>query len=674
MTLADAAYACGGELYISSCLQDINGDNCDYVPHDESIADKDGNKSGDGRLYEIGSDVYLDTEFLGGVTDSRRIQPGCLFFAVGGQRVDGHSFVASAYQKGAVCCVVSKTPEEVETTYGIFQESWGAYILVGDVLQALKDIAEAYRRTLSIPVIGVTGSVGKTSTKEWIASVLEEKYSVLKTEGNFNNEIGLPLTLLRIRREHQVAVVEMGISDFGEMTRLSKIARPDMCVITNIGQCHLENLKDRDGVLQAKSEIFTYMNPEGWVCLNGEDDKLRTVTQVHGKKPLFFGIEAERAEAEYTHEAAMAESRHTSVMKGMPTALQMVAESIVEPSPISGVEELPVRAYEINEDVYVEKAVYLTDIKSKGLLGSSASLHIRTDTGEETAAVELPLPGEHMVLNAAAAACVAHLLGLTLEQIRSGIEKAQSVSGRSHLLSLTNYMVIDDCYNANPVSMKAALDLLMLADTPKAAVLGDMFELGENTKILHRDVGEFAAKLKIQRLFFIGEQAKEMYIGAKMHLGNDEAALKQTDGGYDTTNDRCADISEADADQKDKGYETASYQIDEECETVPYQNSKKCETASYQIDEECETVPYQNSRECETASYQNEKGYETASYHNGTRVAAWYRTKEVFLDRWHNADKTACHGYTILLKASHGMGFSELMKSMFSDSENKSLQ
>jgi UDP-N-acetylmuramoyl-tripeptide--D-alanyl-D-alanine ligase len=537
MTLADAAYTCGGELYISNCLQDINGDNCGYVPHDESIADKDGNKSDDGRLYEVGSDVYLDTEFRGGVTDSRRIQPGCLFFAVGGQRVDGHSFVASAYQKGAVCCVVSKTPEEVEVAYGISNESWGAYILVEDVLQALKDIAEAYRRTLSIPVIGVTGSVGKTSTKEWIASVLEEKYNVLKTEGNFNNEIGLPLTLLRIRGEHQVAVVEMGISDFGEMTRLSKIARPDICVITNVGQCHLENLKDRDGVLKAKSEIFTYMNPEGWVCLNGEDDKLRTITEVHGNRPLFFGIGAG------------------------------------------------------------DKAVHLTDIKSKGLLGSSASLHIRTDTGVETAAVDLPLPGEHMVLNAAAAACVAHLLGLTMEQIRSGLEKAQSVGGRSHLLSLPNYMVIDDCYNANPVSMKAALDLLMLADTPKAAVLGDMFELGENTIKLHRDVGEFAAELKIQRLFFIGERAKEMYIGATMHLGSEEVALKKTDGGY-----------------------------------------------------------------------------ETSSYQNGERVAAWYPTKEAFLQSWHNTDKAACHGYTILIKASHGMGFSELMKSMFSDSENKSLQ
>jgi UDP-N-acetylmuramoyl-tripeptide--D-alanyl-D-alanine ligase len=559
LTLAEAVYACSGEFHVGYGTIEID------IPYGGGELRSEGRVEGSGaecesdcstrskvscgtgceEEYGTGSDVGLDTEFQGGVTDSRRIEPGCLFFAVEGQRVDGHCFVGTAYQKGAICCIVSKNPDEVESAYGITKESWGAYIVVKDVLQALKDIAEAYRRTLSIPVIGVTGSVGKTSTKEWIASVLAEKYSVLKTEGNFNNEIGLPLTLLRIREEHQAAVVEMGISDFGEMTRLSKMARPDICVITNIGQCHLENLKDRDGVLKAKSEIFTYMNPDGWVCLNGEDDKLREITEVHGKRPLFFGIE--------------------------------VGDG-------------------------VEKAVYLTDIKNKGLLGSSALLHIKTATGEETTVVELPLPGEHMLLNAAAAACVAHLLGLTLDQIRSGLAKAESVGGRSHLLLLPNYMVIDDCYNANPVSMKAALDLLMLADTPKAAVLGDMFELGEDSSSMHREVGAYAAGLDIQWLYFIGEQAKEMYLGAKRQLG----------GGAGAVIDHTESNSGVLIEQADGVF--------------------------------------------------------------GARKLAWYPTKEAFLDSWRNADQATCHGCTILLKASHGMGFDELMKSMFSDSENKSAQ
>ena len=151
------------------------------------------------------------------------------------------------YLKKGALAVLSEEPLENPA---------GPYILVASSEQALKDIAEFYRSTLAIKIIGITGSVGKTSTKEMISAVLEQKYNVLKTEGNFNNEIGLPLTILRIRREHEAAVVEMGISEFGEMHRIAKVAKPDICVMTNIGQCHLENLIDRDGVLRAKSEIF----------------------------------------------------------------------------------------------------------------------------------------------------------------------------------------------------------------------------------------------------------------------------------------------------------------------------------------------------------------------------------------------------------------------------------
>lgn len=158
----------------------------------------------------------------------------------------------------------------------------GAYIVVRDSFQALKDLAEYYRRQLDIRVVGITGSVGKTSTKEFVASVLSKGFRVLKTEGNFNNEVGLPLTVLQIREDCEIAVLEMGISDFGEMHRLSRIARPDVCVITNIGQCHLENLGTRDGILRAKTEIFDHMQEGGRICLNGDDDKLVTIREVRG--------------------------------------------------------------------------------------------------------------------------------------------------------------------------------------------------------------------------------------------------------------------------------------------------------------------------------------------------------------------------------------------------------
>ena len=178
------------------------------------------------------------------VIDSRKVESGFLFVAVKGARVDGHSFIPTAFAKGAAAVLCEQAPEHPA----------GPYILVDSCLEAIKKIAEYYRSTLTIPVIGISGSVGKTSTKEMIAAILSQRYRVLKTEGNFNNEIGLPLTIFRIREEHEAAVLEMGISDFGEMTRLARMARPTVCVLTNIGLCHLENLKDRDGILKAKTD------------------------------------------------------------------------------------------------------------------------------------------------------------------------------------------------------------------------------------------------------------------------------------------------------------------------------------------------------------------------------------------------------------------------------------
>ena len=204
-------------------------------------------KAIDGVLFCAEGKEHLEVK--GVVLDSRKVEQDFLFVATVGERVDGHSFIEQVYEKGALCVICEKAP----------QNQKGAYILVKSSFQALKDVARFYRENLEIKVVGITGSVGKTSTKEFIASVLETHYKVLKTEGNFNNEVGLPLTVLRIQEDTEVAVLEMGISDFGEMHRLSEIAQPDICVITNIGQCHLENLGTRDGILKAKTEIFDFM-------------------------------------------------------------------------------------------------------------------------------------------------------------------------------------------------------------------------------------------------------------------------------------------------------------------------------------------------------------------------------------------------------------------------------
>lgn len=395
-----------------------------------------------------------DTHVTSAAVDSRKVTEGGMFFAVPGEHVDGHEFVPSAFEKGAAVAVVAKEPgtasREAEKA-----AQWGSYILVEDTLQALKQIAEYYREKLGIKVVGITGSAGKTSTKEFIAGVLAEKYSVLKTEGNFNNEIGVPLTLLRMERSHQVAVVEMGISDFGEMHRLSRMAKPDICVITNIGQSHLDHLKSRDGILKAKSEIFDFMAPDGEVCLNGEDDKLEPIREIRGHRPHFFGF------------------------GGSP-----------------------------------DQEVSAQEIEGRGLWGSDAVLKMKGGSFR----VHVPLPGIHMVLNAAAAACVGGLLGLTKEQIAAGIEKIAPVNGRDHLIPLKNYTLLDDCYNANPASMRAALDLLDMADTEKTAILGDMFGLGEeNEDELHRQVGRYAAEKGIGRILCAGGRCIHLFRAASEH-------------------------------------------------------------------------------------------------------------------------------------------------------------
>lgn len=393
------------------------------------------------RTAEICGGVYHGTEEAENrevssiTTDSRQAADGCLFVAVKGERVDGHSFIPSVFEQGALCVISERELEDAA----------GAWIQVESSLQAVKDMAEFYRQQLDIRVVGITGSVGKTSTKEVIASVLAEKYKVLKTLGNFNNELGLPLTVFRLREEHQVAVLEMGISDFGEMHRLSKIARPDVCVMTNIGQCHLENLKDRDGILRAKSEIFDYLSEKGAVILNGDDDKLSTIKEVKGIRPVFFGVESGRE-------------------------------------------------------------IYADEIKPRGLKGIQCRIH----AGEESFSVQIPIPGRHMVLNALAATAVGITMGLNVEQVKAGIEKLQSLGGRFHIIEKGGMFIIDDCYNANPVSMKASLDVLKDAEHRKVAILGDMFELGENAAELHAGVGCHAAQNEIDLLICVGETSRHM--------------------------------------------------------------------------------------------------------------------------------------------------------------------
>lgn len=408
MTLENIAAACGGEIY---CMRE-----------------------------ELSQETAK-----GIVIDSRQIEPGYIFVATKGERVDGHQFIPDVFAKGAMAVICEVLPEE----------DLGPCILVKDSFMALKQAAAFYRQQLNIRVVGITGSVGKTSTKEFVASVLSEKYKVHKTAGNYNNEVGLPLTIFGIQEDDQIAVLEMGINTFGEMHRLSEVAKPDICVMTNIGQCHLENLIDRDGILRAKSEIFDFMNPKGTVVVNGDDDKLATIHEVYGKAPVTFGMNK-------------------------------------------------------------QNAIWADHIENRGLLGSCADIHM----GDEVVHAIIPLPGEHMIYNAMAAAAVALQFGMSKEEIAAGISHVEAVAGRSHLVEAGDKVIIDDCYNANPVSMKAAIDLLATAPGRKVAILGDMFELGENEKAMHGEVGEYAAEKGIDLILCVGELSEAMYQEAVGSGGN----------------------------------------------------------------------------------------------------------------------------------------------------------
>lgn len=391
-----------------------------------------------GEFY--GNEKMLGCEVSSIVTDSRKVIKDSLFAAVCGQRVDGHDFMDKCFESGALCALCEKLPEKE-----CFEGTEKSYILVSSTLEALKKIAEYYRGMFDIPVIAVTGSVGKTSTKEMIYSVLSQRFDVHKTQGNFNNELGVPLTLFELREHHQAAVIETGISDFGEMTRLAKMVRPTACVITNIGTCHLENLKDRDGVFKAKTEIFDYVDKNGAVFLCGDDDKLNRVKDVHGIKPVFFGLA--------DNNDFRAVNAETLGIEGMKCTLCFDGKSY--------------------------------DVK-------------------------IPAIGTHNAINAAAAAAVGKYLKMDDGDIIRGIESFKNVGSRSNIIKTGKITVIDDCYNANPMSVKAALDALSGVSTRKTAILGDMKELGENECALHSEIGRYASDKNIDLVIAVGPLAKNI--------------------------------------------------------------------------------------------------------------------------------------------------------------------
>lgn len=388
----------------------------------------------------VGNESLKNTKITSVERDSRQVKNGSLFLAIKGERVDGHDFIEKCFAQGAVCALCEKAPENATKPC----------IVVSSTLDAVKKIGKAYREKFDIPVIGISGSVGKTSTKEMLYAVLSQKFKTHKTQGNLNNELGVPLTLLSMPEDTEAAVIEMGISDFGEMTRLSEMVQPTICVLTIIGECHLENLGNRDGVLKAKTEMFKNARENADFILNGDDDKLSTVKTVNGKKPVFFGLDA-------------------------------------------------------------KNDFYAKNIKNSGDGKVLATLCFDNNNNID---VEIPAIGTYMVTNALAAAAAGKLLGLTDEEIANGVASYKTVGSRANVINTGKIKIIDDCYNANPTSVRASLDTLSNLDGRKVAILGDMKELGSEELKLHFDTGVYAKSKGIGTVITVGELAKELAKGA----------------------------------------------------------------------------------------------------------------------------------------------------------------
>ena len=411
-----------------------------------------------GRLQELA--ILLRAEltgddgaFLGVSTDTRKLEAGQLFVALRGPRFDGHKFLNEAADRGAAAALVS-TASDVAIRQ----------VRVPDTLRALGELAADWRRRFDIPVIGVTGSFGKTTVKEMVASILSRRGPLMVTRGNLNNEIGVPLTLFGLAGNHQSAVIEMGANHAGEIARLCALAAPEIGLVTTAGACHLEGFGSLEGVARAKGEIFESLPADGIAVINADDSYAALWRQLAaGRRVVTFGL-----------------------------------------GPGSEFTARNVRQTEAGEISFV----------------------LVCPAGE--ADVRLALAGRHNVMNALAAAAAAAQIGAGLEHMVDGFGAVAPVSGRMQLLrSCAGGRLIDDSYNASPRAVRAAIEYLCELPGRPWAVLGDMGELGDDGPRLHAEVGRYASEAGVERLFAIGRLSEQTVaaFGSGARLFHDAASL-----------------------------------------------------------------------------------------------------------------------------------------------------
>lgn len=379
------------------------------------------------------------------VVDSRLAREGSLFVALPGEQTDGHCFLEKAVQSGAACALVSRMPEEATLRAAV--EKHCPLIRVNNTEQALMDLAEWYLAQFGCLKVAVTGSVGKTSTKEMAARILETRYRTVKTEGNHNNNIGLPLTVFAVDAETEAVVLEMGMDKPGEIHGLAKVVRPDLAIITTIGTSHMEKLGSREAICEEKCSVTDYMDASCTLIINDTNDLLHS---------RFYGTAKETNETYHL-----------------------------------------VRVAETDGTLLLQNAQEDADGISFTLDGT---------------AFRLPLAGRHNAMNASLAAAAGLIAGISLEESAQALADFSETTGsRLKRIETEKYVILDDSYNASPESMKAAIDTLAVLGTGrKVAILGDMYELGSTEKALHGMVGNYAARMQVDLLLAVGQNAKYM--------------------------------------------------------------------------------------------------------------------------------------------------------------------
>lgn len=398
--------------------------------------------------------------------DTRTLRPGDLFVAIRGDRFDGHDFVGLALSRGAVGAIVADSYDVTKLSRTRNSKQRAPCIFgVRDPLWAYQRLASYHRSKFRIPVVAVTGSNGKTTTKEMVASVLANRWKILKTEGNLNNRLGVPHTLFRLHHRHQGAVIEMGVDNVGQTTSLCEIAQPTIGIITNIGPDHLEFFGSMDVSAQAKAELLDLLPADGAAILNADDSYYDYLASRARCRVVSFGFSA----------------------KG------------------------DVRA---------------TNVESTGRNGTTFRLHLPGKT--RSTVVQIRVQGAHNVANALAAGAVGTVLGLSGTLIAQGLSQFRPAAMRSQVVISHGVKLIVDCYNANPASMKAAVTLLAQVGENRRtiAVLGDMLELGPNAVHMHEEVGECVARLGIDHLVACGSLGRSLARGAKQ-AGLDPARIVQ---------------------------------------------------------------------------------------------------------------------------------------------------